>query len=153
SGGSSGHQSRPQRGSITRRRATRRRVARGPVPQHARGVSWSAGRGRRLELGPPSGTLRTHRRQRQRVDTRAQNRRSALADWRAIRQSGAVPPSRPAAPSPLADTLTPRLSIRRLQDSDLSELTEVFEDPEVWWFEYERGLDRAETEAFLERQK
>jgi RimJ/RimL family protein N-acetyltransferase len=49
--------------------------------------------------------------------------------------------------------LTPRLSIRRLQDSDLVELAEVFRDPQVWWFEYERGLDRAETEAFLDRQK
>jgi RimJ/RimL family protein N-acetyltransferase len=54
---------------------------------------------------------------------------------------------------PLADALTPRLSIRQLQDSDLIELAEVFRDPQVWWFEYERGLDRAETEAFLDRQK
>jgi len=45
-----------------------------------------------------------------------------------------------------------RLSIRRLEDSDLVELAEVFREPEVWWFEYERGLDREETKRFLDRQ-
>jgi RimJ/RimL family protein N-acetyltransferase len=49
--------------------------------------------------------------------------------------------------------LTPRLSIRQLHDSDLGELTELFRDPEVWRFEYERGLDGAETQEFLDRQK
>lgn len=68
-------------------------------------------------------------------------------------QSGLVPRLHPAAASPLADASTSRLSVLRLQDSDLDELTEVFRDPAVWWFEYERGLDRAETEAFLDRQK
>jgi len=53
----------------------------------------------------------------------------------------------------LLDALTERLSIRQLQDSDLGELAAVFREPEVWWFEYERGLDRAETEGFLDRQK
>jgi len=48
---------------------------------------------------------------------------------------------------------TARISVRRLQDGDLDELAEVFRDPEVWWFEYERGLEHAETAAFLERQK
>jgi RimJ/RimL family protein N-acetyltransferase/SAM-dependent methyltransferase len=49
--------------------------------------------------------------------------------------------------------LTERLSLGRLQDRDVDELADVFEDPQVWWFEYERGLNRAETQAFLDRQK
>jgi RimJ/RimL family protein N-acetyltransferase len=64
-----------------------------------------------------------------------------------------VPPSRRTAAAPLADTSTLHLSIRQLQDRDLVELTEVFRDPDSWWFEYERGLDGTETEAFLDRQK
>jgi RimJ/RimL family protein N-acetyltransferase len=61
-------------------------------------------------------------------------------------------PSRRAA-CPLADASTARLSVRRLRTEDRDELVEVFRDPEVWWFEYERGLEPAETDAFLDRQR
>jgi RimJ/RimL family protein N-acetyltransferase len=64
-----------------------------------------------------------------------------------------VPRTQLAAAAPLVDVSTVRLSIRRLGDGDLEELAEVFRDPEVWWFEYGRGLERAETVAFLDRQK
>jgi RimJ/RimL family protein N-acetyltransferase len=52
----------------------------------------------------------------------------------------------------LHDATTDRLRLRRLTDRDLADLQELFADPNVWWFEYERGLTAAETEAFLERQ-
>jgi RimJ/RimL family protein N-acetyltransferase len=52
----------------------------------------------------------------------------------------------------LQDAKTDRLSLCRLTDRDLTELVELFADPNVWRFEYERGLTKSETEAFLERQ-
>jgi len=60
-------------------------------------------------------------------------------------------PSRRAS-LPLADASTARLALRRLRTEDFDELAEIFRDPDVWWFEYERGLEPAETQAFLDRQ-
>jgi RimJ/RimL family protein N-acetyltransferase len=57
-----------------------------------------------------------------------------------------------AVSAPLRDALTERLAVRRLAPGDLDELVSMFADAEVWWFEYERGLTRTETEAFLDRQ-
>jgi RimJ/RimL family protein N-acetyltransferase len=58
----------------------------------------------------------------------------------------------PAVAVPLTDAVTQRLALRRLVAGDLDELATLFRDPEVWWFEYERGLTVAETDAFLHRQ-
>jgi RimJ/RimL family protein N-acetyltransferase len=58
----------------------------------------------------------------------------------------------PAVAAPLADVETRRLAVRRLDRDDLDGLTEILADKQVWRFEYGRGLTRAETEAFLDRQ-
>jgi RimJ/RimL family protein N-acetyltransferase len=58
----------------------------------------------------------------------------------------------PAVAAPLSDAVTQRLALRRLVTDDFNELATLFGDPEVWWFEYERGLTVTETEAFLDRQ-
>jgi len=65
---------------------------------------------------------------------------------------GVTTPSRRAA-LPLADASTARLALRRLRTEDRDELVEMFREADVWWFEYERGLEPAETEAFLDRQR
>jgi RimJ/RimL family protein N-acetyltransferase len=67
--------------------------------------------------------------------------------------SGAMPELHPAAAEPLRSVVTERLSLRRVDDDDLNELSEIFADSDVWHFEYGRGLTAAETEAFLDRQK
>ena len=61
-------------------------------------------------------------------------------------------PLEPVAAAPLADVVTPRLSIKRLNSDDLDGLATIFANAEVWRFEYGRGLERVETEAFLTRQ-
>lgn len=61
-------------------------------------------------------------------------------------------PFHPAAAAPLVDATTRRLSIRRLDREDLEGLAAIFADPEVWRFEYGRGLTRDETSTFLNRQ-
>jgi RimJ/RimL family protein N-acetyltransferase len=58
----------------------------------------------------------------------------------------------PAAAAPLVDVVTRRLSLRRLDDDDLDALAAIFADADVWRFEYDRGLTRAETASFLDRQ-
>ena len=58
----------------------------------------------------------------------------------------------PAVAAPLADAETRRLSIRRLEPDDLDGLAAIFANADVWRFEYERGLTRDETSAFLTRQ-
>ena len=58
----------------------------------------------------------------------------------------------PAVAAPLSDAATGRLALRRLVAGDFDELATLFRDPAVWWFEYERGLTVAETDAFLDRQ-
>lgn len=63
-----------------------------------------------------------------------------------------MPNLHPAVSAPLRDAQTERLAVRRLAPSDLEEVVAMFADAEVWWFEYERGLTRTETEAFLDRQ-
>jgi RimJ/RimL family protein N-acetyltransferase len=60
--------------------------------------------------------------------------------------------ARPAVAAPLADMETRRLSIRRLNPDDLDGLAALLADVDLWPFEYERGLTRRETEAFLDRQ-
>jgi len=52
----------------------------------------------------------------------------------------------------LVDVDTRRLSLRRLAPDDLDGLAAILADPHVWQFEYGRGLTRAESEAFLDRQ-
>jgi RimJ/RimL family protein N-acetyltransferase len=47
---------------------------------------------------------------------------------------------------------TERLVLRTWSISDLEELTQVFADPQVWWFPFKRGLRPEETEAFLQRR-
>ena len=63
-----------------------------------------------------------------------------------------MPTYQPVVSEPLRDALTERLAVRRLAPGDLEELVSMFADAEVWKFEYERGLTRTETEAFLDRQ-
>jgi RimJ/RimL family protein N-acetyltransferase len=63
-----------------------------------------------------------------------------------------MPNLHPAVSAPLRDALTERLAVRRIAPTDLEELVSMFADAEVWRFEYERGLTRTETEAFLDRQ-
>jgi RimJ/RimL family protein N-acetyltransferase len=43
--------------------------------------------------------------------------------------------------------------VRRLGDADRDELVGLFAIPEVWHFEYDRGLSEEETDAFLDRQQ
>ncbi|MFL6238361.1 MAG: GNAT family N-acetyltransferase [Actinomycetes bacterium] len=47
---------------------------------------------------------------------------------------------------------TDRLILRMWTVHDLDELAEIFADPSVWWFPFQRGLDRDETEVFLHRR-
>jgi RimJ/RimL family protein N-acetyltransferase len=58
----------------------------------------------------------------------------------------------PSVAAPLVDVVTDRLSLRRLDGDDLDALAAIFADADVWRFEYDRGLTRAETTSFLERQ-
>lgn len=58
----------------------------------------------------------------------------------------------PAVAAPLADVVTRRLSVHRLDRGDLDELADILANADVWLFEYGRGLTRIETEAFLARQ-
>src|SRR3954469_21859323 len=58
----------------------------------------------------------------------------------------------PAAATPLVDAVTRRLSLRRLNRDDLDALSAIFANADVWRFEYDRGLTRAETASFLDRQ-
>lgn len=58
----------------------------------------------------------------------------------------------PAVAAPLRETVTRRLSLRRLRERDFDELAAIFAFREVWEFEYGRGLTPAETNAFLQRQ-
>jgi RimJ/RimL family protein N-acetyltransferase len=67
-------------------------------------------------------------------------------------QSVAVIAMHPAVAAPLCDVVTRRLSVRRLGFDDLNELATMFAHHEVWEFEYERGMTRRETEAFVDRQ-
>ena len=53
--------------------------------------------------------------------------------------------------SPAAVT-TKRLLLRRWRRDDLEPLTALFATVEMWWFPHRRGLDAAETAAFLERR-
>jgi RimJ/RimL family protein N-acetyltransferase len=64
-----------------------------------------------------------------------------------------VPQLHPAVRAPLRDVVTRRLALRRLGIQDFDELTTMFSDRAVWSFEFDRGLTRAETHAFLDRQK
>jgi RimJ/RimL family protein N-acetyltransferase len=63
-----------------------------------------------------------------------------------------VGPLHPAVAAPLAGVATSRPSIGRLRADDLDPLAAILADPEVWGFEYGRGMTRLETEAFLSRQ-
>jgi RimJ/RimL family protein N-acetyltransferase len=63
-----------------------------------------------------------------------------------------MPALHPAVAAPLHDASTRRLRLHRLGLDDVAELTAIFTDPAVWWFDYERGLTAAETNAYLERQ-
>jgi RimJ/RimL family protein N-acetyltransferase len=67
-------------------------------------------------------------------------------------QPWVVPSLHPSIAAPLQDAVTQRLTLRRLTGDDLDNLVVLFADPGVWWFEYERGLTAAETEAFVHRQ-
>jgi RimJ/RimL family protein N-acetyltransferase len=58
----------------------------------------------------------------------------------------------PQVAAPLTGVETRRLSIRRLNTDDLDGLAAIFADMEIWRYEYDRGLTRIETEAFLDRQ-
>lgn len=53
---------------------------------------------------------------------------------------------------PLGDVTTDRLELRRFRHDDLDELAEVFADVDVWRYPLGRGLTRAETAGFLDRQ-
>ena len=54
--------------------------------------------------------------------------------------------------APLREVGTRRLLLSRLGSEDLEELAEMFAERDVWRFEYDRGLTREESEAFLNRQ-
>jgi RimJ/RimL family protein N-acetyltransferase len=58
----------------------------------------------------------------------------------------------PAVAAPLRAVVTRRLSVRRLGVDDVNELATMFAHPEVWEFEYERGMTRPETQVFVDRQ-
>jgi ribosomal-protein-alanine N-acetyltransferase len=58
----------------------------------------------------------------------------------------------PAVAAPLQAVVTRRLSLRPLDNDDLDALADVFANREVWQFEYDRGMTRIETQAFLDRQ-
>ena len=67
-------------------------------------------------------------------------------------QPVAVSALHPAVAAPLRNVVTRRLSVRRLAFDDVNELVTIFAHPEMWEFEYERGMTRRETEAFVDRQ-
>lgn len=66
--------------------------------------------------------------------------------------SVAVDSLHPVVAAPLADAPTRRLSLRRLDRDDIDALAAISANADMWRFEYERGLTRVETEAFLSRQ-
>lgn len=45
---------------------------------------------------------------------------------------------------------TDRLVLRPWAAHDVEALAEIFADPRVWWFPLQRGMQREETEAFLQ---
>ncbi|HEX8770110.1 MAG TPA: GNAT family N-acetyltransferase, partial [Acidimicrobiales bacterium] len=47
---------------------------------------------------------------------------------------------------------TERLVLRPWSPTDIERLAAVFADPEVWRYPFGRGLSRAESERFLDRQ-
>jgi RimJ/RimL family protein N-acetyltransferase len=61
-------------------------------------------------------------------------------------------PDCPPLSGPLPDVETERLVLRRFRKDDEPALAQLFAKPEIWQFPYGRGLDRAETRAFLQRQ-
>jgi RimJ/RimL family protein N-acetyltransferase len=71
---------------------------------------------------------------------------------RSIWQAFAVGSLHPAVAAPLGDVVTRRLSVHRLTGDDLDGLAAIFANADVWRFEYGRGLNRVETDAFLSRQ-
>ena len=58
----------------------------------------------------------------------------------------------PAVRASLRAVATRRLSVLPLNREDTDELEAMFAQPEVWEYEYGRGLTRDETDAFVERQ-
>jgi RimJ/RimL family protein N-acetyltransferase len=69
-----------------------------------------------------------------------------------IRHHALVAALHPAVRAPLRAVVTRRLSVLPLNRKDTDELEAMFAQPEVWEYEYGRGLTRDETEAFVERQ-
>lgn len=53
----------------------------------------------------------------------------------------------------MAEAETERLRLRQWMPTDLDDLARIFAEPKVWWFPFGRGLDRAETERFLRRER
>jgi hypothetical protein len=97
-------------------------------------------------------TERAHRTSNQSVDRTRTDRHFRVRGGDRNGQSVAVSAMHRAVAAPLRDVVTRRLSGRRLGFDDLNELATMFAHPEVWEFEYERGLTRSETEAFVDRQ-
>jgi RimJ/RimL family protein N-acetyltransferase len=58
----------------------------------------------------------------------------------------------PSIAAPLRAVVTPRLSLRPLDKTDLEALVGILANRAVWQFEYGRGMTRAESQAFLDRQ-
>jgi RimJ/RimL family protein N-acetyltransferase len=58
----------------------------------------------------------------------------------------------PSVAAPLRAVVTPLLSVRPLDAADLDALAHVLANRAVWQFEYDRGMTRVETQAFLDRQ-
>ncbi len=54
--------------------------------------------------------------------------------------------------TPLSDTQTKRLTLRRFHEDDVSLLEPIFAKPEVWMFPYGRAFTRGETERFVRAQ-
>lgn len=54
--------------------------------------------------------------------------------------------------SPLGDTETERLVLRRIRQGDDQLLAPVFAKPEVWRYPLGRGLTAEETRKFVDRQ-
>jgi RimJ/RimL family protein N-acetyltransferase len=50
------------------------------------------------------------------------------------------------------EVVTDRLFLRRWREDDLDALCTIFAKPEVWWYPDQRGRDRDETRAFLDRK-
>jgi RimJ/RimL family protein N-acetyltransferase len=51
-----------------------------------------------------------------------------------------------------SEVLTPRLRIRDWTPDDLAPLAEIFAQPDVWRFPFERGFTTEETEGYLARR-